>query len=383
MTRRILTIIGTRPEAIKMAPLVLALQNDPRFEAAVCATGQHREMLHQVLDWFKITPDYALNVMTHNQPLAYLSGRILNGLQTIISGYKPDAVLVHGDTTSGFIGALAAFYNRVPVAHIEAGLRTGDLSSPYPEEANRQLISRLAQWHFAPTQVAADKLAQENLPHPNIYVTGNTVIDALLETTSMLAKTPLTVLPQVPDGARVVLVTGHRRENYGDGFVQICHALKDIATRYPTVHVVYPVHLNPNVKNVVHEMLNGIPNIHLVPPMDYPSFVAAMQRCTLILTDSGGIQEEAPSLGKPVLVMRDVTERPDAVAAGTVRLVGANRARIVTEVSLLLDDPDHYRRMSRARNPYGDGKASARILNILAGEDAAANAFDAGITAAA
>ncbi|MBI1363909.1 MAG: UDP-N-acetylglucosamine 2-epimerase (non-hydrolyzing) [Proteobacteria bacterium] len=383
MTIRVLTIIGTRPEAIKMAPLVLALQNDERFESAVCATGQHREMLYQVLDWFKITPDYALNVMTHNQPLAYLSGRVLNGLQTIISGYKPDMVLVHGDTTSGFIGALAAFYNRVPVAHIEAGLRTGDLYAPYPEEANRQLISRLAQWHFAPTQTAADSLMCEDVPNPNIFVTGNTVIDALLETTTMLAKKPIKVLPEVPEDARMILVTGHRRENYGDGFVQICEALKHIATTYPDTHVVYPVHLNPNVKNVVHEMLDGIGNVHLVAPMDYPSFVAAMQRSTLILTDSGGIQEEAPSLGKPVLVMREVTERPDAVAAGTVKLVGAKKERIIAAVSELLDNPDVYARMSQAKNPYGDGKATRRILNILAGEEVATNTFDAGITTAA
>ena len=383
MTTRVLTIVGTRPEAIKLAPIMMALQNDNRFEAAVCATGQHREMLYQVLDWFKIVPDYALNVMTHNQPLAYLSGRILNGLQTIITSYKPDVIVVHGDTTSGFIGALAAFYNRVPIAHIEAGLRTGDLDAPYPEEANRQLISRMANWHFAPTQTAADSLMAENLAHPNVFVTGNTVIDALFETTEMLKTAPVKALQDVPEGARMVLVTGHRRENYGDGFIQICEALRDVATTYPDTHIVYPVHMNPNVKNIVHEMLDGISNIHLVAPMDYPNFVAAMQRSTLILTDSGGIQEEAPSLGKPVLVMRDVTERPDAVAAGTVRLVGANRKRIVAAITELFDDPDTYKAMSHAQNPYGDGKATQRILNILAGESAAKNSFNAGITSAA
>ena len=371
---KVLSLVGTRPEAIKMAPVIKALANDDRFQSIVCATGQHQEMLYQILDWFHIQPDHALNVMTANQPLAYLSGRILNGLQTVISFDKPDIVVVQGDTTTAFIGALAAFYNRVPVAHVEAGLRTFNLASPYPEEGNRQLIGRIAKWHFAPTDTAAGALAKEGITD-GVYVTGNTVIDALLETTAMLKAAPRQPLSFIPEGTRIVLVTGHRRENYGEGFRQICLALKDLAQRYPDTAIVYPVHLNPNVKTVVHAELGDVKNIHLIRPLDYPDFVAAMQRAHLIITDSGGVQEEAPSLGKPVLVMRDTTERPEAVTAGTVRLVGAQRDSIVRSAIELLDTPAAYAAMARAVNPYGDGLATGRILNLLAGESAAGNTF--------
>jgi UDP-N-acetylglucosamine 2-epimerase (non-hydrolysing) len=371
---KVLSLVGTRPEAIKMAPVIKALAADDRFQSIVCATGQHQEMLYQILDWFHIQPDHALNVMTANQPLAYLSGRILNGLQTVISFDKPDIVVVQGDTTTAFIGALAAFYNRVPVAHVEAGLRTFNLASPYPEEGNRQLIGRIAKWHFAPTDTAAAALAKEGITD-GVYVTGNTVIDALLETTAMLKAAPRQPLAFVPEGTRVVLVTGHRRENYGEGFRQICLALKDLAQRYPDTAIVYPVHLNPNVKTVVHAELGDVKNIHLIRPLDYPDFVAAMQRAHLVITDSGGVQEEAPSLGKPVLVMRDTTERPEAVTAGTVRLVGAQRDSIVRSAIELLDTPAAYAAMARAVNPYGDGLATGRILNLLAGESAAGNTF--------
>ena len=374
MPTRIITIVGTRPEAIKLAPVMKALQGDERFEAQICSTGQHREMLDQIMNWFHLRPDFELNVMSHNQPLAHLSGRILNGVSEILANHKPDMVVVHGDTTTAFIGALAAYYNRIPVAHVEAGLRTRDLYAPYPEEANRQLIGRLAKWHFAPTATAANALFDE-MVRENVYVTGNTVIDALFDTLNMVQTQNRNPLPQIAADQRMVLVTAHRRENYGDGFRHMCAALKKLAQAFPDVAIVYPVHLNPNVRTVVMEELSGISNIHLTKPMDYPDFVAAMARSTLVLTDSGGIQEEAPALGKPVLVMRDTTERPEAVKSGTVKLVGTDTQRLFTAAAELLTSDLAYQRMSNATNPYGDGQATQRILNILAGEAALQNTF--------
>ena len=372
--KRIMSIIGTRPEAIKMAPVVRALEADPRFESILCSTGQHKEMLAQITDWFELTPACTLDVMTPNQALATLASKLLEGLNNSLAQHKPDAVIVQGDTTTALIGALAAFYNRIPVAHVEAGLRTNNLASPFPEEGNRQLVARITRWHFAPTPHAANALFEENL-RENVFVTGNTVIDALHETVAMLAKKPLNPLPMLAPEQRMVLITAHRRENYGDGFLHMCAAIQQLAVTFPEVAFVYPVHLNPNVRDVVHTELANIPNVHLVAPMDYPNFVATMQRATLILTDSGGVQEEAPSLGKPVLVMRDTTERPEAVTAGTVQMVGTASAAIVRATSDLLVNQQAYDRMANACNPYGDGQATRRILNLLAGDSAAENTF--------
>jgi len=372
---RVLTVFGTRPEAIKMAPVVRAIAADDRFEGRVCVSAQHRDMLDQVLDLFELVPDWDLDLMRPGQSLHGLTARILQGLEPVLSEWRPDVVLVHGDTTTTLATTLAAFYSRIAVGHVEAGLRTGDLSAPFPEEANRVLADKLCAFHFAPTERSAQNLRDEGLPESGISVTGNTVIDALLWVRDRVLETPLSehadvlgsIAPVMADpDARIVLVTGHRRESFGKGFEDICAALRDLAERYPDVHLVYPVHLNPNVQGPVHETLSGLDNVHLLRPLDYLPFVRLMDRATFILTDSGGIQEEAPSLGKPVLVMREVTERPEGVASGTVRLVGTDRARIVDECARLLDDPEAFDEMRRAHNPYGDGLASGRIADALA-----------------
>lgn len=368
---RLLVVFGTRPEAIKMAPLVRALASVDGFAVRVCVTAQHRQMLDQVLSLFEIVPDYDLDLMKPGQNLTDISVGVLRGVGKVIEDWRPDAVLVHGDTTTTFASALAAFYQRVKVAHIEAGLRTNDLYSPWPEEANRQLTSVIAKWHFAPTEQARTNLLREGVPDDVISVTGNTVIDALLhvkgrfEQDSDLGARHQAQFSYLREDARVLLVTGHRRENFGSGFEQICLALVELANRHPGLEIVYPVHLNPNVQEPVRRHLSGVSNVHLIDPLDYEPFVYLMNRSFVILTDSGGIQEEAPSLGKPVLVMRDTTERPEAVAAGTVRLVGTDRQRIVDEVERLLLDEAEYISMSAAHNPYGDGFACHRIVDVL------------------
>lgn len=368
---KVLTVFGTRPEAIKMAPLVHALAKDPHFEAKVCVTAQHREMLDQVLKLFSITPDYDLNIMQPGQGLTEITCRILQGLKPVLESFKPDVVLVHGDTTTTMAASLAAFYQRIPVGHVEAGLRTGDLNSPWPEEGNRTLTGRLAMYHFAPTATSRDNLLRENINEERITVTGNTVIDALFWVRDRvlgdeaLRNELMQRYPFLEEDKKLILVTGHRRESFGLGFEHICHALADIASHYPDVQIVYPVHLNPNVSEPVNRILGHVANVKLIDPQDYLPFVWLMNRAWLILTDSGGIQEEAPSLGKPVLVMREMTERPEAVAAGTVRLVGTDRQRIVDEVTRLLQDDAAWQAMSRAHNPYGDGQACDRILSAL------------------
>ncbi len=371
LTLKVLTIFGTRPEAIKMAPLVHALAQDDAFESKVCVTAQHREMLDQVLHLFGIQPDYDLNIMQPGQDLTEITSRILKGLKPVLQEFQPDVVLVHGDTTTTLSASLAAFYQRIPVGHVEAGLRTGDLSSPWPEEANRRLTTHLAKWHFAPTETSRDNLLREAIPAENIFVTGNTVIDALLwvrdrvKGNAGLAERLAARYPFIDASKKMILVTGHRRESFGGGFDRICNALASIALQHPEVQIVYPVHLNPNVSEPVNRILRGIDNIILIDPQDYLPFVYLMDKAYLILTDSGGIQEEAPSLGKPVLVMRESTERPEAISAGTVRLVGTDTAKIVKEVSRLLSDENEYHSMSRAHNPYGDGQACRRILDAL------------------
>ncbi|MCW1833198.1 UDP-N-acetylglucosamine 2-epimerase (non-hydrolyzing) [Pantoea ananatis] len=368
---KVLTVFGTRPEAIKMAPLVQALAQDPAFESRLCVTAQHREMLDQVLSLFQLQPDYDLNVMRPEQGLTEITCRILQGMHTVLLDFKPDIVLVHGDTTTTLAASLAAFYQQIPVGHVEAGLRTGDLASPWPEEGNRKLTGHLARLHFTPTLRSRQNLLDENLADDSIVVTGNTVIDALLwvrdrvlddnEINAQLASR----YPFLNDSKKLVLVTGHRRESFGEGFERICSALAQIARQHPHAQIVYPVHLNPNVHEPVNRILRGIDNIVLIDPQEYLPFVWLMNRAWLILTDSGGIQEEAPSLGKPVLVMRETTERPEAVEAGTVKLVGTDTARIVNEVSTLLNDDEAWQTMSRAHNPYGDGEACGRILQAL------------------
>ena len=368
---KVLTVFGTRPEAIKMAPLVKCLQHAAHIEARVCVTAQHRQMLDQVLDLFEIRPDHDLDVMRPGQDLFTITAEILQAIRGVYEAERPDVVLVHGDTTTTFAATLAAFYLRIPVGHVEAGLRTGNLYSPWPEEANRRLTSALAAMHFAPTPTSRDNLLRENVPGERIFVTGNTVIDALLAVRDKLdASAELRARMQagaafLRSDARLLLITGHRRENFGGGFERICDAIAALAARYPDLDLVYPVHLNPNVQEPVRRLLSGISNVHLIEPLDYLPFVHLMTRATLILTDSGGIQEEAPSLGKPVLVMRDTTERPEAVEAGTVRLVGTDARTIVEGVSRLLDDAAEYRRMSVAHNPYGDGHACGRIVAAL------------------
>lgn len=368
---KVLTVFGTRPEAIKMAPLVHALAKDPYFEAKVCVTAQHREMLDQVLNLFSIVPDYDLDIMQPGQGLTEITCRILEGLKPILELFKPDVVLVHGDTTTTIAASLAAFYQRIPVGHVEAGLRTGDLSSPWPEEANRTLTGHLAMYHFSPTQNARQNLLRENILDKQIFVTGNTVIDALFWVRDTVLNNEnlhselAARYPFLDESKKLVLVTGHRRESFGQGFEQICHALVDIAAKHQDVQIVYPVHLNPNVSEPVNRILGHVKNIILIEPQDYLPFLWLMTHAWLILTDSGGIQEEAPSLGKPVLVMRETTERPEAIEAGTVRLVGTDRQRIVEEVTHLLQDNDAWQAMSRAHNPYGDGQACERILHAL------------------
>ncbi|HBK4613870.1 TPA: non-hydrolyzing UDP-N-acetylglucosamine 2-epimerase [Klebsiella michiganensis] len=368
---KVLTVFGTRPEAIKMAPLVHALAKDPHFEAKVCVTAQHREMLDQVLKLFSIVPEYDLNIMQPGQGLTEITCRILEGLKPVLESFKPDVVLVHGDTTTTMAASLTAFYQRIPVGHVEAGLRTGDLSSPWPEEGNRTLTGHLATYHFAPTETSRQNLLRENIADNRITVTGNTVIDALFWVRDRVLSdealhNELTQrYPFLANGKKMILVTGHRRESFGRGFEQICHALAEIAANNPDVQIVYPVHLNPNVSEPVKRILGHVENVILIEPQDYLPFVWLMNRAWLILTDSGGIQEEAPSLGKPVLVMREMTERPEAVSAGTVCLVGTDSQRIVNEVTRLLQDESAYQAMSRAHNPYGDGHACHRILSAL------------------
>ncbi|MEI7368109.1 UDP-N-acetylglucosamine 2-epimerase (non-hydrolyzing) [Pectobacterium sp. 1950-15] len=368
---KVLTVFGTRPEAIKMAPLVHALAQDGAFESKICVTAQHREMLDQVLRLFDITPDYDLDIMRPGQGLSEISCRILSGLEPVMAEFKPDLVLVHGDTTTTLATSLAAFYQRIPVGHVEAGLRTGNLYSPWPEEANRKLTGHLAMYHFAPTENSRQNLLREHLSERHIFVTGNTVIDALFWVRdrilgdATLRRSLDEKYAFLDDNKKLILVTGHRRESFGGGFERICSALADIARRHPEVQIVYPVHLNPNVSEPVNRILSGIDNVMLIAPQDYLPFVYLMNRSYMILTDSGGIQEEAPSLGKPVLVMRDTTERPEAVEAGTVKLVGTDVASIVEAVSMLLTDDEAYQAMSRAHNPYGDGQACQRIVEAL------------------
>lgn len=373
--KKILLVFGTRPEAIKMAPLVKALQKDTEhFETRVCVTAQHRQMLDQVLEVFGITPEYDLNIMAPNQDLYDITAKVLLGLREVLKDFRPDTVLVHGDTTTSMAASLAAFYMQIPVGHVEAGLRTYNMLSPWPEEMNRQVTDRICTYYFAPTEQSRANLLQENIDAKKIFITGNTVIDALLMAVDIIS-TPAGVKEKMAKelqekgytvGDReYILVTGHRRENFGDGFLHICKAIKELAALHPEMDIVYPVHLNPNVQKPVYELLSGLSNVYLISPLDYLPFIYAMQHSTLLLTDSGGVQEEAPSLGKPVLVMRDTTERPEAVEAGTVKLVGTNAEAIVSNVTALLLDKEMYKRMSETHNPYGDGQACERIIAAL------------------
>ena len=368
---KILTVFGTRPEAIKMAPLVQALASNPAIESKVCVTAQHREMLDQVLALFEIKPDYDLNVMRPGQDMTAVTTSILSGMQDVLTEFRPNYVLVHGDTATTFASTLAAYYQKIPVGHVEAGLRTGDLYSPWPEEANRKLTGALAQLHFAPTDTSKANLLNEGVPTANIIVTGNTVIDALLvikkkiETDDALRAHLESSFPYLNADRRVILITGHRRESFGAGFERICASIAAAAAEFPDEDFVYPVHLNPNVREPVNRLLSHLKNVFLVEPLDYLPFVYLMTRSHIILTDSGGIQEEAPSLGKPVLVMRDTTERPEAVEAGTVRLVGTDESMITGQLRLLLSDVSEYQKMSFSHNPYGDGHASERIVQSL------------------
>lgn len=368
---KVLLVFGTRPEAIKMAPLACAFAQDSRFESAICVTAQHRQMLDQVLDVFSLKPEFDLNLMKPGQDLTDVTCGVLQGLRQVIADYRPDRILVHGDTTTTLAGSLAAFYARVPVGHVEAGLRTGDLYSPWPEEANRTLTGALTDLHFAPTESSRQNLLREGTDASRILVTGNTVIDALFQARELIQAKPelLTEFQQkfrfIDPTKKLILVTGHRRESFGDGFERICQALRALAER-PDVQILYPVHLNPNVREPVNRILHGLDNVFLIEPQDYLPFIYLLDQAYIILTDSGGIQEEAPSLGKPVLVMRDTTERPEAVEAGTVKLVGTDPARLLKECVNLLDDSRAYRQMSQAHNPYGDGQARFRILDGVA-----------------
>lgn len=381
--KKIMLVFGTRPEAIKMAPLVKEFQKHPdKFETIVCVTGQHREMLDQVLEIFDIEPDYDLNIMKQGQDLYDVTARVLTGMRDVFKECRPDIVLVHGDTTTSTAAALSAFYQQIPVGHVEAGLRTHDIYSPWPEEMNRQITGRIATYNFAPTALSRQNLLCEGIAEESITVTGNTVIDALywvigkmkndIELSSgledLLKKAGYDV-SRLADGRKLVLITGHRRENFGDGFISMCTAIKDLTVKYPGVDFVYPMHLNPNVRKPIHEVfgedLTCLDNIFFIEPLEYLSFVYLMEKASIVLTDSGGIQEEAPGLGKPVLVMRDTTERPEALEAGTVKLVGTDYNKIVNEVSILLDNPAEYEQMSKAVNPYGDGLACDRIVETL------------------
>jgi UDP-N-acetylglucosamine 2-epimerase (non-hydrolysing) len=372
MKKRILTVFGTRPEAIKMAPLVHALAADERFEAKVCVTAQHREMLDQVLELFEITPDYDLNLMKPAQDLTDITCGILQGLKPVLAEFKPDHVLVHGDTATTLSTTLAAYYQQIKVGHVEAGLRTGNIYSPWPEEGNRKLTGAIANLHFSPTETSKQNLLQENIDPEKIIVTGNTVIDSLLDVidkleTNVELKSSLQAKFDFLDtNKRLVLITGHRRESFGGGFERICEAISKMAKAFPDVEFVYPMHLNPNVREPVNRLLAGLNNVFLIEPLDYLPFVYLMNKSYVLLTDSGGIQEEAPSLGKPVLVMRDTTERPEALEAGTVKLVGTSVETIITELTILLSNEDAYKAMSFAHNPYGDGKACIRICDVLA-----------------
>ena len=381
--KKVMLVFGTRPEAIKMAPLVKQFQRDEEhFQTIVCVTGQHRQMLDQVLKIFDIQPDYDLNIMKDGQDLYDVTARVLVGMRDVLTKVKPDVVLVHGDTSTSTAAALAAFYQRIPVGHVEAGLRTHNIYSPWPEEMNRQLTGRIATYDFAPTQLSRQNLLDENVPEERIIVTGNTVIDALHMVVAKLKddESQRNKLAQelladgydvsrLENGRRLVLITGHRRENFGDGFVSICRAIATLSERYPQVDFLYPMHLNPNVRNPIHDAfgrdLKELGNLFFIEPLEYLKFVFIMSKAHIVLTDSGGIQEEAPGLGKPVLVMRDTTERPEALEAGTVKLVGTDYDKMVGEVSTLLDDTAAYNRMSQAVNPYGDGKACPRIVNHL------------------
>lgn len=366
--KKILVVFGTRPEAIKMAPLVKALKVQADFETMVCVTAQHREMLDQVLSLFQIEPDFDLNVMRPGQELYGITSEVLSGMRDVLRDSKPDLILVHGDTSTTFAASLAAFYEQIPVGHIEAGLRTGNLYSPWPEEANRKLTSVLAKWHFSPTESSKNNLLKEGIQESTIEVTGNTVIDALLLVRDLinsdgeLQSKYQKQFHYLSHDRKLILVTGHRRENFGGGFERICEALASLASKYPQIDFLYPVHLNPNVQEPVNRLLQNKPNVHLIEPQDYEPFVYLMDKSYLILTDSGGIQEEAPSLGKPVLVMRDTTERPEAVLAGTVKLVGTNVDSIVSSVVKLVESKSAYEAMSRAHNPYGDGSACQKII---------------------
>lgn len=369
--KKVLTVFGTRPEAIKMAPLVKALAEDDRFEAKVCVTAQHREMLDQVLELFDIVPDFDLNLMKAGQTLNDVTARILLELKPVLQDFKPDVVLVHGDTATTFASSLAAYYEKIDVGHVEAGLRTGDIFSPWPEEANRKLTSSLTTYHFTPTEISKKNLIKENFDEKSIYVTGNTVIDSLLnvvekiESDAELQHSLKSHYDFIDESKDLIVVTGHRRENFGGGFESICLAISELAESHPEVQFVYPVHLNPNVREPVNRLLNDKCNVHLIEPLEYLPFVNLMRVSTVILTDSGGIQEEAPSLGKPVLVMRDTTERPEALEAGTVKLVGTDKDVIVSSLVELLKKEDEYKKMAKAHNPYGDGFACSKILEVL------------------
>jgi len=372
--KKVLLVFGTRPEAIKMAPLVKAFEKNAFIESKVCVTAQHREMLDQVLDIFDITPDYDLDLMKAGQDLYDITINVLSGMKGVLEDFMPDIVLVHGDTTTTSATSLAAFYQKIKVGHVEAGLRTWDIYSPWPEEANRQMTGTLTHYHFAPTQTSKENLIKENKDSNKIIITGNTVIDALflalqkIENDQKLQKSIVkSITSQYPLdlNKKIILVTGHRRENFGQGFINICEALKEIALEYPDVDIVYPVHLNPNVQKPVRDILSDIHNVFLIKPLEYESFIYLMSKAYMIITDSGGVQEEAPSLGKPVLVMRDTTERPEAVEAETVRLVGTVKEKIVSETLKLLRNTQEYKKMSLAHNPYGDGKASQRIVTFI------------------
>lgn len=380
---KVMLVFGTRPEAIKMAPLVKEFQKqEDTFQTIVCVTGQHRQMLDQVLQLFDIVPDYDLNIMRQGQDLYDVTARVLTGLRDVLQEARPDVVLVHGDTTTSTAAALAAFYQQIPVGHVEAGLRTHNIYSPWPEEMNRQLTGRIATWHFAPTALSRENLLREAVVDDHIVVTGNTVIDALywvvnkIKTDAALNDELGNLLEQagydvhrLDNGRKLVLITGHRRENFGDGFIHMCTAIRDLTQKYPDVDFVYPMHLNPNVRKPIHEVfgedLTGLGNMFFIEPLEYLSFVYLMEKAAIVLTDSGGIQEEAPGLGKPVLVMRDTTERPEALEAGTVKLVGTDYAKIVGEVSTLLEDAAAYEQMSKAVNPYGDGLACSRVVGYI------------------
>lgn len=384
MTKKVMLVFGTRPEAIKMCPLVKEFQKrSEEFETIVCVTGQHREMLDQVLKIFDVKPNYDLNIMRQGQDLTDVTARVLTGLRDVFTKCRPDVVLVHGDTTTSMAGALAAFYAQIPVGHVEAGLRTHNIYSPWPEEMNRQITGRIASYNFSPTPLSKKNLIEENV-HGNIYVTGNTVIDALHMVVEKLAKDSTLANEQnealmaagydvsrLANGKKLVLITGHRRENFGDGFIRIVTAMKDLSEKFLDVDFVYPMHLNPNVRKPIHEVFGenlNRPNFFFIEPLQYLEFVHLMSKSTIVLTDSGGIQEEAPGLGKPVLVMRDTTERPEALASGTVHLVGTDYDTIMNEVSVLLENAEMYEKMSKAVNPYGDGQACRRIADVLAGK---------------